>query len=126
MSKIKDKILAEQKGIIDEPDPIKQEEMAENIGKLAIKAIKNGLKSREWAFFMSQYACTPEQLMRLCGEDASFNAQSWSEECLIYIVSNTMCTITSRKSPVEPPKDNQGTLNFMDQVMIEGLDKQFP
>ena len=126
MATIKEKILAEQKEIMDEKDPVKQKEAAEKIGKLAINAIKGGIKSREWTFFMSRYADTTEQLMRLSGEDAKFNEQTWSDECLTYIASNTMCTITSRQAPIDPPNPNQGTLNFMDPVMIDGLDKQFP
>ena len=123
-TKIKEKILAEQKAIIAETDKVKQKEAAEKIGERAIKAIKGGIKSREWVFFMSQYADTPEQLMRLCGEDTKFNAQSWSDECLTYIASNTMCTITSRQSPIETIT-NQGTMNFMEANMIEGLDANF-
>ena len=121
MSTITEKILAEQKGIINETDKDKQKEAAEKIGERAIKAIKGGIKSREWVFFMSQYADTPEQLMRLCGEDAKFNEQPWSDECLTYIASNTMCTITSRQSPITTVT-NQGTMNFMEDIMIKGLD----
>lgn len=126
MATIKEKILADHERIMSEPTADLQKSAADEVGKLAAKAVKGGIKSAAWALYMSRYCDKPEQLMRLCGEDPDFNESPWSEQCLAYLPSNGVCTITSRRAPINdtinPAVTNQGTLNYMDADMIGDLD----
>lgn len=125
MKTIKQKILDDHKRIMDETDPEVQEKLAEDVGKLAIQALKDGMRSRAWANYMKLYIENSDQLKRLCGEDEDFNKEPWGERCLAYIVSNTVCTITTRRSPISMENSsmpNEGTLNYMDDKMKDALD----
>lgn len=124
MATIKQKILDDHTGIMSEPDPVVQEKLSNDVGKIAVLAMKDGIRSRAWADYMRRYVDNSDQLKRLCGEDDEFNKNPWAERCLAYIVSNTICTFTSRRGEIPMgggDKTNQGTLNYMDDDMLKTL-----
>lgn len=119
------KILGSHDRIVKDPMGAGGAE-AKRLGDLAIKAIVGGRKSDDWRKYMREFADTPEQLERLCGND-DYYLTEYGPECLAYIIANSTCTTethvpTTGAVPADPLKPNKGTLNFIKEEAIENLD----
>src|SRR5262245_12963261 len=77
---------------------------ARDLKMLAVKAIRFGLKSRDWEAYMREFAKEGEapdetvnaaKLQRLIGEDPAFNNTEWWDETLAYIAANATCDVTT-------------------------------
>lgn len=84
------------------------QKLASEIQKLSTKAISGGMKSRDWESFMNKLSdCLDDpsspgalkfdaaQLIRLIGEDETFNQKPLADVTLAYLPANGVCGLTT-------------------------------
>jgi hypothetical protein len=70
-------------------------DLAVQLQKKAVLAIRGGKDSAEWKEYMAIFADNEEQLQRLLGNDPAVADQTWFLESTAYLVSNGVCTSPS-------------------------------
>jgi|ERR1041384_931250 hypothetical protein len=96
--------------IASKPDDI---QLANHLQSLAIKAIREGIRSAEWKAYMTSFASNYDQLERLCGNDALFNRTIYGLDSLSYMAANSTCG----------PTTDCVTWRNMNIEMVAGLDR---
>lgn len=121
--KITDKIRTNNQFMIDNQENGEGLARAKQLQGLAIKAMFNGIRSRDWETYMRQIAdmdnpdVGPRQLRRLLGEDPDYMDTQWANETLAYLVANATCTSQTFM--------RGGTLFNLSEDMIGDLDAGF-
>lgn len=120
--KIIDK-LQEVHNFITNNNPGQGVVIAENLQRLAIKAIHNGSKSRDWEKLIEAInevpnlennpsRLEPTQISRLLGEETAFNNTDWGLISLAYVAANSTCGIaTTTDTKKNMPIDAQNILD---------------
>jgi hypothetical protein len=96
--------------IASKPDDL---QLANHLQILAVKAIREGIRSTEWRAYMTSFASNNDQLERLCGNDAQFNQTIYGLDSLAYVAANSTCG----------PTTDCMTWRNMNIEMVAGLDR---
>jgi hypothetical protein len=111
------KLRTRDADFVRDPDGTQSDQI--KFAEAAMKAVLNGVKSKEWRDYMILNSCNNFQLRRLRGQD-DFFSQDWGRQALCYISGDPICSIDSRSRA-----DVHLTKRMIEGLSAEGSEPKF-